>query len=141
MQSQRAAEDGLVVADAPLAELGLDAGGWILDQQPGETLEADARRQSGLIAVGEFETLLDPASQIFSYVKEHPKLRVTPVQQGAVQVVAGGFALRQKALQLQIGARAFHQLAGSAGIGERMKDQGGQRPSDALRQSRRGSEG
>src|SRR5579863_8192016 len=88
MQAKRAAEDGFVIGDAPFAQLSLDAGGRILDQQSGETLEADSTGQGLLIAVGEFETLFDPARQVLSDIEEHAKFGVTPVEKRAVQVLA-----------------------------------------------------
>ena len=94
-----------------------------------------------LIALGEFETLLHPARQILSDVEQHSKLGIAPVEKRAIQVFARRFALGQQTLQFQIGARTFHQLAGAAGVGERMKDERRQRPDDAVRQGRCGSEG
>src|SRR5271165_541070 len=53
VQSKRPAEDRFVVGNAPLAKLGLDARGRILDQHSGETLEADAAWKSLLMALRE----------------------------------------------------------------------------------------
>src|ERR1700689_2949564 len=80
VQAERAAEDRFVIADAPLAKLGLDAGGRVLDQHSCETLETDAAGKGVLIALGEFETLLNPARQIFSHVEQHSKFGMAPVK-------------------------------------------------------------
>src|ERR1700678_3637199 len=74
VQAKGAAEDGFVVSHAPLAKLGLYAGGRVLDQQARKALKTDAMGKGGLIAIGEFQTLLNPARQILADIIEHSKL-------------------------------------------------------------------
>jgi len=91
-------------------------------QFPSDTLLVGKRI---LVVLDEFQTLTDPARQVFSHVIEHAQFRKASIEQGLVQILARGFALRQQALQLEVGARAFHQFAGAASIGEGMENERG----------------
>ncbi len=52
-------------------------------------------RKPVLMALDKFQALLDPARHIPADVEQHAQLGVAAVQQSAVQLLAGGFALRQ----------------------------------------------
>ena len=95
VQAERAAEDRLVVGHAPFAQFRLHGWRRVLNQQRGEALVEMPRRKHVLVALGEFQALLDPARQIFAHVVQHSQFRVASVEQGPVQVLARGFALRQ----------------------------------------------
>ena len=99
----------------------------MVHQVCGEALVTNAAHVQRRVAVDVFQALLDPAHQILADVKQHADFAVAAVEQRPVQVFGGAFAGGQQALQHQAGARAFHQLVGSAGVGERMQNQRRQR--------------
>ena len=96
----------------------------MLHQQDSEGFGADIAAFKFGQGQDGFGTSFRPTGNVLANVIEHTQFRVAAAQQLSIEILRRRFVARQKALQCEARARAFHQNGRIFRTRERVQDQG-----------------